>query len=464
MRNPRALPLLALLASISASPAYSAELAQPAAADVAQLLQSLQARLTHLEARNAELERRLALPANLPEQIVARLEDVETEVMALNRKPDPLAKFDGVSVGASLLMVAQYAKGDAISATELSARADVEVEMPGGSIGNAEGRIFAHFRAGDGDGVDGAATPPGTFATANATVFGNINSPVLMQAWYQLDVPVGGESGNLGQIEITAGKIDPFGFFDGNNIADDESEGFMNLAFVHNPLLDAGGDIGVGAHGASPGLRLAYVSDINGGNHVTASLGVFGTGSGADYLDTFTKPLTIAQLEYAGKTWPGLEGAYRLYAWNNGRAGDQINALDVNGEPTLEEKHSGWGISVDQQISPNLTLFARYGQSTKGNLNFDRAYTLGGQLAGSAWGRESDRIGLAFGALGTSDEYDNAGSGGVAKSGSEKIYELFYAWQANDVMQLTPSLQFIDNPAGAGGDVTVWGLRAKLAY
>ncbi len=461
MRNPRALPLLALLASISASPAYSAELGQPAAADVAQLLQSLQDRLSRLEARNAELERRLAEPAKLPENIVARLEDVETEVMAISKQPDPLEKFDGVSVGASLIMVAQHANGGAADASELSARADVEVELPGGSIGSAEGRIFAHFRAGDGDGIDGAANPPGSFATANATVFGDINSPVLMQAWYQLDMPVGGASGNLGQVEMTVGKIDPFGFFDGNNIADDESEGFMNLAFVHNPLLDAGGDIGVGEHGASPGVRLAYVSDINGGNHLTASLGLFGAGSGADYWDSFDKPLTIAQIEYAGKTLPGLEGAYRLYAWNNARAMDQINALDpVTGEPTIEEKHSGWGISLDQQVTPHATVFARYGHSSKGNLNFDRAYTLGGQLAGSLWGRDSDRIGLAYGALKTSAEFRNVGSG----SGSEKLYELFYAWQANDALQITPSLQFIDNPAGAGGDVTVWGLRAKMAY
>jgi high affinity Mn2+ porin len=468
MRNPRALPLLALVASLSANPALSTETAQPAAADVAQLLKAMQARLTRLEVRNAELERRLAEPVRLPESVEARLEDVETEVLTLSRKPDPLEKFDGVAVGASLIMVAQHAKGGTVSATELSARADVEVELPGGSIGNAEGKIFAHFRAGDGDGVDGAATPPGAFATANATVFGNINSPVLMQAWYQLEIPVGAVSGNLGRVELTAGKIDPFGFFDGNNIADDESEGFMNLAFVHNPLLDAGGDIGVGAHGASPGVRIAYISDVNGGDNITASLGVFGTSNGisagADYLDTFTKPLTIAQLEYAGKTWPGLAGAYRIYAWNNGRAVDQINALDVNGDPTIEEKHSGWGISLDQQVTAHTTLFARYGDSTKGNLNFDRAYTLGTQINGGAWGRENDRVGLAYGALSTSSEYRNAGNGGVAKSGSEKIYELFYAWQANDSLQITPSLQFIDNPAGNADDLKVWGLRAKLAY
>jgi len=228
----------------------------------------------------------------------------------------------------------------------------------------------------------------------------------------------------------------------------------MNLAFVHNPLLDAGGDIGVGTHGASPGLRVAYVSDINGGNNITASLGVFGAGPGADYLDTFGKPLTIAQLEYSGKTMPGLDGAYRIYAWNNARAEDQIN--------TGEEKHSGWGISIDQQVTARTTLFARYGDSTKGNMNFDRAYTLGAQFDGSAWGREGDRIGLAYGALSTSSDYRAANMG---FTGSEKIYELFYAWQANDSLQITPSLQFIDNPAGAGtDDLTVWGLRAKLAY
>jgi hypothetical protein len=193
----------------------------------------MQERLTRLEACNAELERRLAEPVKLPESISARLDEVESEVLALTKKPDPLEKFDG----ASLTMVAQHAKGGAADSSELTARADNEVELPGGSIGAAEGKIFAHYRVGDGDGVANTA-----FATSNTTAFDNVNSPVLMQAWYQLDIPVGAAGGNLGQVKVTVGKIDPFGFFDGNNIADDESEGFMNLAFVHNPLLDAGSE------------------------------------------------------------------------------------------------------------------------------------------------------------------------------------------------------------------------------
>lgn len=469
----RALPLLAALA---ATPA----LAEPVSADIAQLLQSMQERLSRLEVRNAELEQRLreSAPASAGEAALSdRVEDLEHEVVALSRKPDPMQALDGISVGASLVVVAQKASGGS-DANELTARADIEVELPMGSIGDAEGRLFGHLRAGDGDGVDGAV---GAFAPTNSMAFGNTPQPVLMQAWYQLDIPVGGGSGNLGQVEVTLGKIDPFGFFDGNNIADDESEQFLNLAFIHNPLLDAGGDIGVGEHGASPGLRLAYVSDLNGGNHITTSLAYFGAGDdGANYTDSFNNGLVIGQVEYAGKTFGGMDGAYRLYAWSNGRAWDYFNALGENvddgvgnddgtcdagevcDEPTLRERHTGWGLSLDQQVSANASLFARYGHSTRGNLTFDRAYTLGAQFGGAAWGRGSDRIGVAYGLLKTSGTQKLA----QGVTGDEHMFEAYYAFQLNDNLSLTPDFQWIRNPAGdeTAKDVTVWGLRAKAAF
>lgn len=446
-------------------------------ADVAQMLQTLQERVTRLEARNAELERHLAesaRPAAKDEALAARVEDVENAVLALRDKPSGLERLEGISAGASLTLVAQRADGGAARDSQLTVRADVEVELAAGSIGDAEGKLFAHFRAGEGDGV-----APASFATPNATGGFGTSRPTLMQAWYQLDIPVGGNSGELGRMEVTVGKMDPFVFFDANNVADDESEGFLNLAFVHNPLLDAGGDIGVGSDGASPGLRLAYVSDINGGNHITASLGIYGAGRGGDYTDTFGNPFTIAQLEYAGKTWGGLEGTYRLYAWNNARALDQVNLVedndaaggnddgtcDANEEcvPGIEESHRGWGLSIDQQVTENATLFARYGHSTRGSLAFDRAFTLGGQLGGSGWGRENDRLGLALGLLKSSNEYRLANP---TFSGTEKTAELFYVWQANEHFHLAPSLQWIGRPGAdpAAKDVTVMGLRAKLSY
>lgn len=453
---------LAVLAILAGQQALAEPISEPLSADVAQALQALQARLARLEARNAELERRLAetaRPTAREGDLATRVEDVENELLAMRDKPSPLERLEGISAGASLTLVGQRASGGAAEDSQFTARADVEVEMPMGTIGDAEGRLFAHLRAGDGDGI-----APATFAPLNATAFGNNPQPVLMQAWYQLDVPVGGKSGDLGQVEVTLGKIDPFGFFDGNNVSDDESESFLNLAFVHNPLLDAGGDIGVGSHGASPGLRVAYVSDINGGNNVTASLGIFGADRGGDYTDSFGNPFTIAQVEYAGKALLGRDGAYRLYAWNNARAFDQVNDLDSNGAfDDTEESHRGWGISLDQMVTGNTTLFARYGHSTKGTLAFDRAFTLGSVIGGAGWGRENDRLGMAVGWLKSSDEYQIANPG---FSGTEKNAELFYVWQFNDQVHLSPSLQWIGRPGAdpAAKNVTVLGLRAKFSY
>lgn len=424
------------------SPALAADSAEA----LMQELRHLAQRVEQLEATNKQLESALVRPANAEAKAVAnRIEEVENEVLAL-RQPSRLEEaLDGVSASASLTMVAQHASKGTADGGQLTGRADVELELPGGSIGDADGRIFAHLRAGDGDGVD-----TGAFATANATAF-NSAQPVLMQAWYQLDIPVGGKTGSLGQVEVTAGKIDPFGFFDGNNIADDESEQFLNLAFIHNPLLDAGGDIGVGEHGASPGLRLAYVSDINSGNNVTASLGLFGSGEGANYSDTFGKHLTIAQLEYAGKTFGGLEGAWRLYGWSNGRAEDLA-------DPANQERHTGWGVSFDQQVTEHVTLFSRIGITTKGQVAFDRAFTLGAQLDGGLWGRENDRIGVAAGWLDASQE--------SGMTGSEKPVELYYAWQLNDNLQLSPSVHWIGEPGGdpTADDGTVFSLRAKASF
>lgn len=438
----RALSAVLILAAQVACVA-PASAGEPSNAELASLVQQLQARLNRLENRNADLEKRLA-EAPAP-ALAARVEDLESEVVALGKKPDPMARFEGVSIGASLTLVGQGAHGNGVDGNEVTSRADVEIELPMGSIGEAEGRLFAHLRAGDGGGVN-----TGAFATSNSAAFGDESRMDLMQAWYQLDIPVGGQTGNLGRMEVTLGKIDPFGFFDGNNIADDESEQFLNLAFIHNPLLDAGGDIGVGDDGGSPGVRLGYVSDVNGANHFGASLAAFGAGAGADFADSVDNRLFIGQIEYSGKTFGSLAGAYRLYGWSNN------SALKLDG--VTEERHDGWGISLDQQVVGHVTLFSRLGFSTRGEVAFDRAYTLGAQFDGGLWGRDNDRIGLAVGWLKASDE--------SGLTGTETPVELYYAWQLNDQVQLTPSLQWIGEPGGVPGAeaVTVLGLRAKLAY
>lgn len=332
------------------------------------------------------------------------------------------------SLSASLTVVSQTVdKSDGANASQLTNRVDINAEIPAGKIGHAEGKVFAHIRAGN-----EAAAGNDAFASSNATAF-DFPAPVLLQAWYQLDIPAGTE-GN--KVEFTVGKMDSFEFFDGHYLANDESEGFLNLAFVHNPLLDAGGDTEHGLHGGSPGVRLAHVSALKDGS-LTVSAGLFGTGgNGEQFGDVFNNSFSIAQVEYTGKALAGLEGAYRLYGWNN-----------------RNQQHRGWGISLDQAVNSHVGVFARYGDRTTGSGNFNSAWTLGAQVNGVHWGRERDRLGMAYGIL-------NATAGG-----SERIAELFYAVQINDNLHVTPSLQRINDAAAThGNNRTVYSVRAKASF
>jgi len=458
MRCFRALPLLALMASL---PALAESTQLSAAADVAQLLRAMQERLGQLEARNGELERRFNELALIEEQehaMTNRLANLEIELRSLREQARQIETVSGISVGASMTMMAQHADAAAAGAekNQFNYRGDISVTLPGGEIGDAEGRLFTHFRLGQGAGLGLGPTLTGG---VNSTSFQHSDpddtAATLAQAWYQLHVPLDGSRETAkSHLEVNFGKIDPFVFFDQNRLADDESEGFVNNVFVHNPLLDSGGDAGVDAYGFSPGARLAYHRDTAGQGWWRASLGVFGSGPGASFNGSFDKPFVIGQLELTRQILPGRDGGYRLYAWSNGRASDLAGA---------EEKHAGWGLSLDQQLGDHLAVFGRYGQSSKGQVSFDRALTLGGQLAGTGWGREDDRLGLAFGWLRTSAEYQAANPG---FSGAEKQAELFYVWQANKQFHLSPSVQWISRPGGdpAAKSISVLGLRAKVSY
>ena len=466
--------LACLALSIPASPALAAQADASLKAELSHLTQ----RLEKIEADNQALQTRLAQVGQQEEKeaIAARLEDLEIELLSLRRQARAIEAVEGISAGAAMTMVAQKAlSGETDAAdSQLNYRADVSVTLPGGEIGDAKGRLFAHFRLGQGEGL--ALSSPGFSSTPNSTTFelsdGDDAAAVLAQAWYQLDVPLEGAPENASRhLELNFGKIDPFAFFDQNAIADDESTRFLNNAFVHNPLLDSGGAVGVDAYGFTPGARLAYHADGADGDGWRASLAAFGAGEGASFSNSFSRPFLIAQLE-SGRQLNGLAGNYRVYAWTNGSATPYSNAAASD-----TERQSGWGLSADQRISETATVFARYGQATQGRARFDQAITAGVELSGAAWGREKDRLGFAGGWLRASRDFEAAApvldadgvdgpDFGYAPSGAERLAELYYAWQVNDHLELAPDLQWIARPGadGAAEDVTVVGLRATMGF
>ena len=442
-------------------------------------------RIERLEKKNEALEKALEgerISENEPE-VATRLKAVEFQTLSMQKQARAIESLEGITAGVSFTTVTQHAGGsvttDGSSESQWNYRADVSVSLPGGEIGNAEGKLFAHFRMGQGDGLTRILP---TFGGVNATGFhvqgvrSDDDATVLLaQAWYQLDVPLplgGFKPQSRESFSFNFGKMDPFLFFDQNAIADDETTRFLNTAFVHNPLLDAGGDVGVDAFGFTPGLRFAYHNETERPLAWDASLGVFGAGSGAQFSNSFEKPFVIAQLETTRKFFGGLNGHYRLYLWRNGQATAYANEFDIQ-----TEKHTGWGMSIDQRVGDATTLFARYGRQTQGKARFNRATTLGAEFGGSYWDRGADAVGAAFGQLHTSADFrtdaptldanaDGNADFGYAASGAEQLIELYYRWRIHTKFEVSPDLQHVSRPAGNGAakDVNLIGLRAQITF
>jgi high affinity Mn2+ porin len=125
-----------------------------------------------------------------------------------------------------------------------------------------------------------------------------------------------------------------------------------------------------------------------------------------------------------------------------------------------------------------VTVFGRYGQHISGaGARFDRAVTVGGEIAGYGWNRGGDALGVAFGWLHTNNDFsrgsatvDANGNGipdfGYTAGSGEQVAEIYYRYRINRQFELSPDFQYIGKPGGAPGvaAIKVFGLRAQLTF
>ena len=479
----------------------AAGLALPAcaASSDAATLQKLMERMEKLEARNAALEKEVKalksesaeiakgldsprLSENEPE-LTVRLKATEKDVLEM-KKPSKIAEsLDGIKATAALATVVQGASGlpsgmqDA--GTQLNYRADVTVELPLQPIGDIEHKLFGGFRMGQGQGLNNAFAKLGYFAAApNALAFrASGASPddsvvILGQAYYQASIPIpfgGFKPYSRETLDVTFGKMDIFSFFDQNAAAGDESQQFLNSVFVHNPLLDAGGEVGVDANGFQPGFILSYGNSHDKAQPWRISVGAFGAGEyGSNYQKSFDSPLYMAQAETQLMLFGGLPGNYRLYGWTRSAA------VDFDGTTA---RHTGVGVSVDQRVGDGVTLFGRYGYLIDGELPFNQAVAVGAALNGSYWGRAGDSFGVGLSWLQAGSGYKNTeaaidvnGDGisdfSFMPEGAETVAEIYYRYRLSPQFELSPDFQWLTQ-AGGNADaksVSVFGLRANIHY
>jgi len=119
--------------------------------------------------------------------------------------------------------------GTADDNSHLNYRADITAELPLEPIGDVQHKLFAHFRIGQGEGMNAPLARLGAFASApNAIAFRASGAnpddsvAILGQAWYQASIPLpygGFKPHSHENLELTFGKMDIFGFFDQNAVA-----------------------------------------------------------------------------------------------------------------------------------------------------------------------------------------------------------------------------------------------------
>lgn len=340
--------------------------------------------------------------------------------------------------------------------TSLGYRADIGATIPLPSKGLAKSRLIAQVRLGQGEGPSTQETYTGA---VNSLAFdtsqsGNNAAAILAQLFYQLEY--GEQTGS--RLSLSIGKLDPFGFFDQNAVADDESLAFLNNVFLHNPMLDSGGDIGGDDFGFAPGIVGSWARHDDAGPRIGVDAGIFGAGDGADFSGSPTRPVSLLQLSFSTRdSQRQVSGTWRLYGWYNPQAGDE-------GQP--DRAHAGWGLSIDQHLSSGITAFARIGKRTRGVARFDSAVTVGAAFSGAAWSRNTDTLGIALGRLNTSDNTSNNASGNSPASTDEDNLEVFYRLPVSESVAITPHWQLIKNPAGNSevGDIRVLGIRASISF
>ena len=432
---------------------------------IEQRIKAIGQRVRKLEAGKAELKKALKEPyisAREPE-VAARLKAVESRVYSYLHAARTVESLQGVSAGGGLTMVEQGRTGgptvDKDQDSAINYRGDATLSVPAGEYGNAKGFVFTHFRMGAGLGL---RNPDGAFSSLNITSFQRPNSiasdstVTLAEAWYQftLPLPVGGNPDrSYRHLEFNIGKMDPFVFFDQNAISDDETRGFINQSFVHNPLLDTGNDAGLDHFGFTPGIRMAYVYDVYRPITYELSVGVFGAGNNASFKGNLKSPFIIIQAETAQRFFSGLNGHYRLYVWNNGQG------VDIDG---AVRSHKGIGLSMDQQVGDYIALFGRYGHQLQGKVKFNQTVTVGAEIRGASWGRSGDAVGVALGWLNSSNEFRQVS----AASGAEQLAEVFYRYRFNKFIAISSDFQYVRYPGGnkASSGLAAYGLRTQINF
>ena len=284
---------------------------------------------------------------------------------------------------------------------------------------------------------------------------------------------------------LTAGYMYVLDLFDDNAFSHDLRTQFMNWSLFTQGAYQYAAD----AYGRAWGLALEYHYDdwaIRAGRFMQAKL------PGGRSLDTRILRHYGDQLEVERRhEIAGQPGVVRLLAFHNravmSRFQDALDFAAANGgTPDIDDVRNreqvkyGFGLNVEQNLTPDVSVFARASWSDGRTATYtfaevDRSVSAGASIRGSAWARREDTLGVGVARNALSQvhrEYLAAGGLGVFIGDGrinyrpEEIFETYYSVNVLKNAWVTFDFQRIRNPAynADRGPVTVESLRMHIEF
>jgi high affinity Mn2+ porin len=289
------------------------------------------------------------------------------------------------------------------------------------------------------------------------------------------------------RLEIRFGKLSMPDFFDVNSVGSDTHFQFMNWTTDNNGAYDYAAD----TRGYTVGVTVEY-EDRNWGLRFAEAL----MPKVANGIDLVWKPWQAHAENFEYELRHGLipkkSGVVRLLAYTNyANMGIYRRAIagfetgltpipEITNHPWHITRKYGFGVNSEQNLTRNLTAFARFGWDNGKTESFaytevDQTFAGGLGANGAWWHRKQDRAGIAFVTNGICKDHQtylaDGGLGfllgdGKLNYGRENILETYYTVHVWRGIYLAPGLQHIVDPGynRDRGPVLVPSFRAHVEF
>lgn len=287
------------------------------------------------------------------------------------------------------------------------------------------------------------------------------------------------------RLEIHVGKFTMPDYFDQNAVGGDSHLQFMNWTVDNNGAWDYAAD----TRGYTAGVVLEYQDRDWAFRFAEALMPKVANGPNLD-ADLLRAHSENYELELRPKMISQGATTLRLLAYeNHANMGDYRTAVQdfLNGLTQTPEViftraqgtvKYGFGVNFEQDLAHGIRTYGRWSWDEPHHELFaytevNETFSGGGDIAGAAWHRKIDRLGMAFVSNGISKDHQNylaygglgflLGDGGLTY-GRENIFEMYYTAHLWRGLYGSFDLQHIVDPGynQVRGPVTVPGIRLHL--